>query len=56
LRPSQGFEADSVTVELTVRRPEDAATAARELAALAGQPALAKLLRLAHDDTDEDPA
>ena len=59
LRPSQGFEADTVTVELTVRRPEDAATAARELAGLAGQPALAKLLRLAHDDTDDadgDPA
>lgn len=54
LRPSQGFETDTVTVELTVRRPEDAADAARELAAMAAHPALTRLLHLAQDDDGEE--
>lgn len=50
LRPSQGFEADAVTVEVTVRRPEDLARAGGELAAMAQSPVLPRLLRVAEDD------
>jgi hypothetical protein len=54
LRPSQGFEADTLTVEVTVRRPEDMARAGADLAAMAGHPALPRLLRLAEDG--DEPA
>ncbi len=50
LRPRQGFESDCVTVEVTVRRPADLAKAAASLAAMAGAPALPRLLGLARED------
>lgn len=50
LRPSQGFEADSVTVEATVRRPEDMAQVGAELTAMAQSPVLPRLLRVAEDE------
>ncbi|MHC1713045.1 MAG: chromosome partitioning protein ParB [Solidesulfovibrio sp.] len=53
LRPSQGFESDAVTVELTVRRPTELSKAAGELAAMAASPDLPRLLAVAHE---EDPA
>jgi hypothetical protein len=52
LRPSQGFEADSLTVEVTVRRPEDLGQAAAELAAMAESPVLPRLLHLAGDEDE----
>ena len=54
LRPSQGCEADTVTVEVTVRRPAELAKAAAELAAMAAAPALPRLLTIARDA--EEPA
>ena len=53
LKPSQGFEADTVTVELVVRRPAELSKAAAELAAMAASPVLPKLLTVARE---EDPA
>lgn len=53
LRPSQGFEADAVTVEVVVRSPAEMAKAAADLSAMAGAPELPRLLSVARD---EDPA
>lgn len=53
LRPSQGFESDTVTAEVTVRSPEEMARAAAELAAMAAAPELPRLLAVARE---EDPA
>ena len=50
LKPSQGFEADAVTVETTVRSPADLTAAAARLAAMAEHPDLPKILHLAEDD------
>jgi len=47
LKPSQGFEADAVTVEVTVRGAEDLTEAAGRLAAMAESPALPQILHLA---------
>ena len=53
VRPSQGFETDAFAVETLVRRPDDLARAAADLAAMAASPVLPRLLAVAHD---EDPA
>jgi hypothetical protein len=53
LKPSQGFEADAVTVEVTVRKPAELSKAAAELAAMAASPDLPRLMTIARD---EDPA
>lgn len=50
LKPSQGFEADAVTVELTARSPAELAAAADRLTAMAGHPDLPRLLHLAEDE------
>jgi len=50
VRPSQGFEADTLTVEVTVRRPEDLTQAGAALANMAESPVLPRLLHLAGED------
>lgn len=52
MKASQGFEADSVTVEATVRSPEELLEAAERLVVMARNPALPKVLHLAGDDGD----
>ena len=52
LRPSQGFEADAVTFEVTVKSPAELAKAGADLAAMAASPVLPQLLTIAHDDPD----
>lgn len=53
LRPSQGFEADAVTVEVTVRGPEELRAAAGRLAVMAEHPDLPRIVHLAEDAGDE---
>jgi hypothetical protein len=53
LRPSQGFESDAVTIEMTVRRPAELFKAAGELAAIATSPDLPRLLAVAHEEEPE---
>jgi len=53
LHPGQGFETDAFTLETTIRRPEDLARAAADIQAMAGAPALPRLLAVART---EDPA
>lgn len=57
-RPSQGFEADAVTFEITVKSPVELAKAGADLTAMAASPVLPRLLAIAHDDdaAGEDPA
>jgi len=52
-RPSQGFEADAVTFEVTVKSPAELARAGADLAAMATSPILPQLLTIAHDDPDD---
>nr|WP_246198150.1 chromosome partitioning protein ParB [Solidesulfovibrio aerotolerans] len=52
LRPSQGFEADAVTFEVTVKSPAELVKAGAALAAMAASPVLPQLLTIAHDDPD----
>ncbi len=53
LSPSQGFEADAVTVTATAKSPAELARIAADIAAMAAAPDLPRLLRVAHED---DPA
>ncbi|MFP5258423.1 MAG: chromosome partitioning protein ParB, partial [Acidobacteriota bacterium] len=53
-RPSQGFEADAVTFEVTVKSPAELAKAADDLARMAASPVLPRLLTIAHDTADDD--
>ncbi|WP_300161708.1 chromosome partitioning protein ParB [Solidesulfovibrio sp.] len=53
LSPSQGFEADAVTVTATARSPQELAKIAADIAAMAAASELPRLLRVAHED---DPA
>lgn len=53
IRPSQGFEADAVTMEILVRSPAELSRAAADMAAMAAAPDLPRLLAVARD---EDPA
>ncbi|EFL49431.1 conserved hypothetical protein [Solidesulfovibrio fructosivorans JJ]] len=55
LRPSQGFEADAVTVEVVVRSPAEMEKAAADLGAMAASPRLPGLLTVARAD-DGDAA
>ena len=56
LKPSQGFESDAVTLEITVKNPDELARAAADMAAMAFSPVLPKLLTVAHDDgPDSEP-
>ena len=53
LKPSQGFEADAVTVEVTVKKPAELSRAAAELAAMAVSPMLPRLLAVAREEGEE---
>lgn len=55
LKPSQGFEADAVTVEVVVRSPAEMARAGADLAAMAAASGLPGLLTVARGD-DGDAA
>ncbi len=50
LSPSQGFEADAVTVTATAKSPQELARIAADIAAMAAAPELPRLLRVAHDE------
>jgi hypothetical protein len=55
IRPSQGFEADAATFEVTVKSPGELAKAASDLTAMAASPALPRLLAVARDDGRDSP-
>ncbi|HML53276.1 MAG TPA: chromosome partitioning protein ParB [Solidesulfovibrio magneticus] len=55
IRPSQGFESDSATFEVTVKSRQELSKAAADLAAMAAAPALPRLLAVAQEDVSEEP-
>ena len=55
IRPSQGFESDNATFEVTVKNRQELSKAAADLAAMAAAPALPKLLSVAKDDPEDEP-
>lgn len=48
VKPSQGFESDTVTLEVTVKNPAELAKASTDMAAMALSPVLPRLLTVAH--------
>ncbi|QAZ69314.1 ParB N-terminal domain-containing protein [Solidesulfovibrio carbinolicus] len=55
IRPSQGFESDSATFEVTVKNRQELSKAAADLAAMAVAPALPRLLSVAQEEMSEEP-
>ncbi|EKO38518.1 MAG: ParB-like nuclease [Solidesulfovibrio magneticus str. Maddingley MBC34] len=55
IRPSQGFESDCATFEVTVKNRQELSKAAADLAAMAAAPALPRLLAVAQEDVSEEP-
>ncbi|BAH78032.1 ParB-like nuclease domain-containing protein [Solidesulfovibrio magneticus] len=55
IRPSQGFESDSATFEVTVKNRQELSKAAADLAAMAAAPALPRLLSVAQEEMSEEP-
>ena len=55
IRPSQGFESDSATFEVTVKSRQELSKAAADLAAMAVAPALPRLLSVAQEEMSEEP-
>lgn len=55
IRPSQGFESDSATFEVTVKSRQELSKAAADLAAMAAAPALPRLLAVAQEEVSEEP-
>ncbi|MEL7638989.1 MAG: chromosome partitioning protein ParB [Solidesulfovibrio sp.] len=56
LTPSQGFEADAVTVTATARSPTELARIAADIAAMAAAPELPRLLTVARNEDGGTPA
>ncbi|WP_428563094.1 MAG: chromosome partitioning protein ParB [Solidesulfovibrio sp. DCME] len=56
LTPSQGFEADTVTVTATAASPQELARVAADIAAMAAAPELPRLLTVARATDGEEPA
>ncbi|KHK02987.1 hypothetical protein NY78_1516 [Desulfovibrio sp. TomC] len=54
VKPSQGFESDAVTLEISVKNPAELAKAAADMAAMAFSPVLPRLLTVAHEDEPDD--
>lgn len=55
IRPSQGFESDSATFEVTVKNRQELSKAAADLAAMAAAPALPRLLSVAQEEVSDEP-
>lgn len=55
IRPSQGFESDSATFEVTVKNRQELSKAAADLAAMAAAPALPRLLSVTQEDVSDEP-
>jgi hypothetical protein len=54
IRPSQGFESDSATFEVTVKNRQELSKAAADLAAMAAAPALPRLLAVAREEPEDE--
>ncbi len=55
IRPSQGFESDSATFEVTVKNRQELSKAAADLAAMAAAPTLPRLLSVAQEEGSDEP-